>query len=95
VRPDDRCALATPTSDPRTIGRREDCGRAAPRTDAESRFAEERAGGSPHLWLLLLFILALLVLGVWGAIKLALWVILIALAVALVVTFLGRGAFVR
>jgi hypothetical protein len=47
------------------------------------------------MWLLLLFILALLVFGVWGAIKLAFWVILIALAIALVAAFLGRSRFAR
>jgi hypothetical protein len=46
------------------------------------------------LWLLLI-ILAVLVLGVWGAIKLTLWVLLIALLVALVLGFLGRGLFIR
>jgi len=46
------------------------------------------------IWLLL-FILAILLLGVWGAVKLAFWVILIALAVALIVGFLGRGLFTR
>jgi hypothetical protein len=45
------------------------------------------------MWLLLLLILALIVFGVWGAIKLAFWVLLIALIVALVVGFLGRGHF--
>jgi len=45
------------------------------------------------MWLLILLILALLVFGVWGAIKVAFWVILVALAVALVVGFLGRGRF--
>jgi hypothetical protein len=45
------------------------------------------------MWLLLLLILALIVFGVWGAIKLAFWVLLIALIVALVVGFLGRGLF--
>ena len=43
------------------------------------------------MWLLILLILALILFGVWGAIKLAFWVLLIALAVALVVGFLGRG----
>jgi hypothetical protein len=47
------------------------------------------------MWLLLLLILALLVFGVWGAIKLAFWVILIALAIALVAAFLGRSLFAR
>jgi hypothetical protein len=45
------------------------------------------------MWLLILLILALILFGVWGAIKLAFWVLLIALAVALVVGFLGRGLF--
>ncbi|HSL65936.1 MAG TPA: hypothetical protein VK874_14885 [Gaiellaceae bacterium] len=46
------------------------------------------------IWLLLL-IVALLVFGVWGAIKLTLWVLLIALIVAAVAGFLGRGLFAR
>jgi hypothetical protein len=46
------------------------------------------------IWLLLL-ILAIVVLGIWGAIKLAFWVLLIALLVALVAAFLGRGLFTR
>jgi hypothetical protein len=45
------------------------------------------------MWILLLLILALLLFGVWGAIKVAFWVFLIALAVALVAGFLGRGLF--
>lgn len=45
------------------------------------------------MWLLILLILALILFGVWGAIKLAFWVLLIALAVALIVGFLGRGLF--
>lgn len=47
------------------------------------------------MWLLILLILALILFGVWGAIKLAFWVLLIALAVAIVAGFLGRGLFVR
>lgn len=43
--------------------------------------------------LLLLFILALLLFGIWGAIKLTLWVLLIAVAIALIAAFLGRGLF--
>ena len=46
------------------------------------------------LWLLLI-ILAVLAFGVWGAIKLTLWVLLIALLVALVLGFLGRSLFSR
>jgi hypothetical protein len=45
------------------------------------------------MWLLILLILALILFGIWGAIKLAFWVLLIALIVALVVGFLGRGLF--
>ena len=45
------------------------------------------------MWLLILLILALILFGVWGAIKLAFWVLLIALVVALIVGFLGRGLF--
>jgi hypothetical protein len=47
------------------------------------------------MWLLVLLLLAILIFGIWGAIKLAFWVILIALAVALVLAFLGRGLFAR
>ena len=47
------------------------------------------------MWLLLLLILAVLVFGVWGAVKVAFWVLLIALAVAIIAGFLGRGLFVR
>ena len=46
------------------------------------------------IWLLLL-ILVILVVGVWGAIKIAFWVILIALLIALLAGFLGRGLFSR
>jgi hypothetical protein len=45
------------------------------------------------MWLLILLILALILFGVWGAIKVAFWVLLIALAVALIAGFLGRGLF--
>jgi hypothetical protein len=45
------------------------------------------------MWLLILLILALILFGVWGAIKIAFWVLLIALAVAVVAGFLGRGLF--
>lgn len=45
------------------------------------------------MWLLLLFLLALLVFGVWGAIKLTFWVLVIAVLIALVAAFLGRGLF--
>ncbi|HYX87446.1 MAG TPA: hypothetical protein VE777_20945 [Gaiellales bacterium] len=45
------------------------------------------------MWILLLLILALLLFGLWGAVKIALWVFLIALAVALIAGFLGRGLF--
>lgn len=44
------------------------------------------------IWLLLL-ILAILVFGVVGAIKLAFWVLLLAVLVAVVAGFLGRGLF--
>jgi len=57
--------------------------------------ATARTGYHRDMWLLLLFILALVVFGVWGAIKIAFWVLLIALAVALVAGFLGRGLFGR
>jgi hypothetical protein len=46
------------------------------------------------IWLLLLILLVLLV-GVWGAIKIAFWVLVIALLVALVAGFLGRSLFAR
>jgi hypothetical protein len=45
------------------------------------------------MWFLIILILALILFGVWGAIKLAFWVLLIALAVAVVVGFLGRRVF--
>ena len=44
---------------------------------------------------LLVLIVAILILGVVGAIKLALWVLLLAIVVALIVGFLGRTAFSR
>jgi hypothetical protein len=44
------------------------------------------------IWLLLL-ILAILVFGVFGAIKLAFWVLLLAVLVAVVAGLLGRGLF--
>lgn len=40
-----------------------------------------------------MFLLALLVFGVWGAIKITFWVLVIAVVVAAVVAFLGRGLF--
>ena len=46
------------------------------------------------LWLLL-FIVAVILLGIWGAVKLTLWVLLIALAVAIIAGFAGRGLFSR
>jgi hypothetical protein len=45
--------------------------------------------------LLLFLILLILAFGVIGAIKLAAWVFLIALAVALFAGFVGRSAFSR
>jgi hypothetical protein len=57
--------------------------------------ATARTGYHRDMWLLLLLILALVVFGIWGAIKIAFWVLLIALAVALVAGFLGRGLFGR
>ena len=48
-----------------------------------------------RMWLLLLLILAVLIFGVWGAVKVAFWVLLIALAVAVIAGFLGRGLFTR
>lgn len=52
------------------------------------------ASGYPKrmIWLLLL-ILAILVFGVFGAIKLAFWVLLLAVLVAVVAGLLGRGLF--
>ena len=47
------------------------------------------------LTLLILLILALLIFGIVGAIKIAFWILLIALAVSLVLAFLGRGLFAR
>jgi hypothetical protein len=57
--------------------------------------AAARTGYHRDMWLLLLLILALVVFGIWGAIKIAFWVLLIALAVALIAGFLGRGLFGR
>ena len=48
-----------------------------------------------RMWLLLLLILAVLLFGLWGSVKVAFWVLLIALAVAVVAGFLGRGLFTR
>jgi hypothetical protein len=52
------------------------------------------AAGYPKrmIWLLLL-ILAIVVFGVFGAIKLAFWVLLLAVLVAVVAGLLGRGLF--
>jgi hypothetical protein len=50
-------------------------------------------GTKTGMWLLLLLILAILLFGVWGAIKLTFWVLLIALAVAVIAGFLGRSMF--
>ena len=47
------------------------------------------------LALLLILILAILVFGVVGAIKVAFWILLIALAVSLLLGFLGRSLFAR
>lgn len=54
----------------------------------------DTASGYPKrmIWLLLL-ILAILVFGVFGAIKLAFWVLLLAVLVAVVAGLLGRGLF--
>ena len=46
------------------------------------------------IWLLLL-LLVLIVFGVWGAIKLTFWILVIALIVAAVAALLGRGLFAR
>ena len=46
------------------------------------------------IWLLLLILLILLV-GVWGAVKIAFWVVLIALVVGVVAAFMGRSLFAR
>ena len=66
-------------------------GRRAGRTLKPAVSARVPVGTYAAMWLLILLILALILFGVWGAIKLAFWVLLIALAVALVVGFLGRG----
>lgn len=44
---------------------------------------------------LLLLIIVVLLLGVVGAIKLAFWVFLIALAIAVVAAYFGRAMFSR
>jgi hypothetical protein len=59
--------------------------------DWEARLRGRNRG---MIWLLLLLLL-ILVVGVIGAVKIALWVILIALVVALLAGFLGRGLFSR
>lgn len=46
------------------------------------------------IWLLL-FILLILIVGVFGAIKIAFWVILLALLIAVIAGVLGRGLFAR
>jgi hypothetical protein len=44
---------------------------------------------------LLLLLLLIIAFGVWGAIKLAFWVLLIALVAALIIGFFGRTSFTR
>jgi hypothetical protein len=61
--------------------------------DGSLSLAAAPAGYHRDMWLLLLLILALVLFGIWGAIKVAFWVLLIALLVALVAGFLGRGLF--
>jgi hypothetical protein len=46
------------------------------------------------IWLLLL-ILAILLFGVIGAVKIAFWVLLICIVAAIVAGILGRGLFTR
>jgi ABC-type amino acid transport system permease subunit len=46
------------------------------------------------IWVLL-FIIAVVALGVWGAIKLTLWVLLIALVIGLILGLLGRRLLSR
>jgi hypothetical protein len=58
-------------------------------------YLPQEAGIPVRMWLLLLLILAVLLLGVWGAVKVVFWVLLIALAVAIIAGFLGRGLFTR
>jgi hypothetical protein len=52
-------------------------------------------GNDERMIWLLLFMLAIIAFGIWGAIKLTFWVLLIALLVMLVAGFLGRGLFGR
>ena len=47
------------------------------------------------MWILLLFLLLVLLVGVWGAVKLTVWALLIAVLVAAVAGFMGRGLFSR
>jgi hypothetical protein len=47
------------------------------------------------MWLLVLFILLVLLVGIWGAVKLTMWALLIAALVAVVIGLLGRGMFTR
>ncbi len=57
------------------------------------RLPRAPVGYHRDMWLLILLILALVLFGIWGALKIAFWVLLIALVVALVAGFLGRGLF--
>lgn len=67
-----------------------------PHRERAKRVCSEGAlGTSTAMALLLLFILAVLLIGVVGAIKLTAWVLLIALAIAVIAGFVGRSAFSR
>ncbi len=45
--------------------------------------------------MLLIILLLVLVVGVWGAIKLTFWALLIALLVIAIAAFMGRSVFSR
>jgi hypothetical protein len=45
--------------------------------------------------LIIVLLLLILLFGVWGAVKLTAWVLLIALLLALLVGYTGRGRFYR
>ncbi len=64
-----------------------------PRPEGGHGLGDGPPGYQRHMLFLILLILALIVFGVVGAIKIAFWVLLIALAVAVVAGFLGRGLF--
>lgn len=65
------------------------------RTTVEIVYCTGVPGISIGMWLLLIFLLLVLLVGVVGAIKVTFWALLIALLVVVVAAFLGRAAFSR